>query len=185
MLTWLLFTYLIVRYHLGHPQPNVEAHTSFAPPHFDARYPPPQQQNLSVQIPDPHLLETLQVPGAIPYTLPQAHSHVDFDLHHQQPIFDLSVEPHIQPPALSPSEGYSPFNLSQSRYSEQQQLRVYEPPPASSRSSFAMPSTESSEQQPHTTPSPSGNASGSNAPSGSTRPPRREASNQVIACRQW
>lgn len=172
---------IIVHYHLGHPQSNVELAASLVPPHFDARY---HTQNLNVQIPGPHLLETLQAPGTIPYHLIPPQSHIDFDLRHHS-VFDSGVErPHLQPSALSPSEEYS-FNLPQTSYSEQQLRVSYEPPSVSSRSPFAMASDESSEQHPRTSPSASGNASGSNAASGSTRPPRREASTQVIACRQW
>ncbi|KAJ3554349.1 hypothetical protein NM688_g3153 [Phlebia brevispora] len=169
-----------VRYHLGHRPTDVGVATSLVPPHFDARFPP---QHLDVQISDPHLLETLQVPGANSYHIPPPQSQIDFDLHHH-PVFDLSVEPpHLPHPALSPGTEYS-FNLPQSRYSEQQLRISYEPPPAPSRSSFAMAPNETSEQQPRTSPSASGSASGSNPTSGPTRPPRREASNQVIACRQ-
>lgn len=172
---------MLVHYHLGRPSTSLSVAASLVPPHFDARYPP---QNLSIQIPSPHLLETLQVPGTSQYHIAPPQPQIDFGLHHQ-PVFDLAVEPsHIQPPpALSPAEEYT-FNLPQSRYSEQQLRFSYEPPPAPSRSSFAMASNEAGEQQPHT-PSATGSASGSNPTSGPTRPPRREASTQVIACRQW
>ena len=105
-------------------------------------------------------------------------------------MLNLALQPppiHPPPPALSPVGEYS-FNLPQSRMSEQQMhLVTYDAAPSPSRASFAMaPPPEQHKPSPpvHISPAANGNASGSNAQPSPSRP-RREASNVVIACRQW
>ncbi|KIP09470.1 hypothetical protein PHLGIDRAFT_126340 [Phlebiopsis gigantea 11061_1 CR5-6] len=164
-----------------------DASASFSiPSPFDARYP-----RHSIQVPEAHLLDTLQPPSAtdVHHLLPpQPHGHVAFGLQ-QHPVLNLALQPppiHPPPPALSPVGEYS-FNLPQSRMSEQQMhLVAYDTAPSSSRASFSMaPPPEQHKHSPpvHISPAANGNASGSNAPSSPSRP-RREASNVVIACRQ-
>lgn len=194
-----------VRYHLGHLSPP-DASTSFVPAPFgNARY---SQHDLSIQVPDPHLLGNLQSPGSttVQHLLPHthshhphpshshAHSHVDYGRLQHPVQLDIGMEPPplIQPPAaLSPSDEYS-FNLPSSRIPEQQLRASYDPPPPTSRGSIAMPpaASMSEQKQPSSRASPAakGNSPGgssSQSQAGPSRPPRREASTVVIACRQW
>lgn len=139
-------------------------------------------------MPGSHLLETLQPPSAtVQQLLPHPQGHVGFGLQ-QQPVLNLALEPPppIQPPALSPVGEYT-FNLPQGRSAEQQMHVVaYDGLPSSSRAStFSMaPPPEHTSPPVHISPAIKGNAAGHNPQSPPSRP-RREASNVVIACRQW
>ncbi|KAI0338268.1 hypothetical protein BDW22DRAFT_1415626 [Trametopsis cervina] len=175
-----------VRYHLNHQLHVPDASTPLVPAPFDARY--STQHDLSIQPPAPHLLGTLQPPGSATMQQMLPHSHVDYTrIHH--PVLDLNIgSPPLvhNPNTLSPAEEYS-FNLPQSRFHEQQQLRAsYAAPPSSAPGSIIMSSYEQKPQPPQrASPSGKSNMAGSSSPgpAGPSRP-RREASTVVIACRQ-
>lgn len=172
-----------VRYHLGHlTLPGVT--TSLVPPPYDARYP---IHDLSIQIPDPHILETLQVPSSttIHYDPIPHNTHPDYGLQQHSILHMGSQSGRLQLPALSPPSEFN-FNIPQTRLSEPQ-LNVSHvlPSPTTSRTTNTMPSTSGDRKQQQITTSGKGTASGAGSNAGSTRPPRREASTTVIACRQW
>ncbi|KAI8992919.1 hypothetical protein BD414DRAFT_437399 [Trametes punicea] len=169
--------------HLGHFD---DAANQLLPPPstFDARYSEPA---VDPQARDPHFLETLQVPSptTIHHHLPPPH-HPSTDLSlHGHPMLDLGgPSSRLQSAVMTSPSEYS-MHLSQARLPEQQLRMSGDPlPPLPSRHSAGMPASESKPQI--TLPSASGSTR--NNPSSSntsqSRPPRREASNVVIACRQ-
>ncbi len=169
-----------VRYHLGHlTLPDVT--TSLVPPHYDSRYVP------DVQIPGPHILETLQAPNSTPVHYDPLHhnTHHAYGLH-QHSILDLDSQPaRSQLPALSPPSEFN-FNIPQTRLSEPQLTVAHVlPPSTSSRATNTMSSTTGDRKQQQITASVKASTSATGSNPGSTRPPRREASTTVIACRQW
>lgn len=130
------------RYHLGHlPVPDVT--TPPYPPHFNARY------NLNVQIPDNHLLETLQDPNSVAvrqHLLPQP-SHSDYGLQ-QQTMLHLGPAGRSILPNLSSPEDFT-FNLPQSSVSEPQISILQESiSSASSRAKLTIPSPVHNQQLP-------------------------------------
>ncbi|KAI0674887.1 hypothetical protein C8Q78DRAFT_1066793 [Trametes maxima] len=170
--------------HLGHF--DCDGHHQQLPPSstFDARYSAPA---VDPHARDPHFMETLQVPSptTIHHHLLPPHPHTDFSLH-GHPMLDLgSPSSRLQSAVMTPPPEYS-MHLSQGRLPEQQLRMSGDPlqPPLSSRHSTGLPPTESKPQI--TLASASGparnNSSASNA--SQSRPPRREASTVVIACRQ-
>ncbi|CAL1706066.1 unnamed protein product [Somion occarium] len=166
------------RYHLGHLPPDV-ATTSFvqAPP-FNARY------DLDVQIPDSHLLETLQNPSTVPVhhqLIPSPHH--DYGIP-QPPMLTLGPHPgRSLLPNISPVDEFS-FNLPQSSLPDPQLNLSHEPmAPALSRAKLSMPSPEQKQQQLPSSGKPKAAPASSSSPS-TSRPPRREASTTVIACQQ-
>ncbi|KAI0784700.1 hypothetical protein C8Q75DRAFT_723967 [Abortiporus biennis] len=169
-----------VRYHLGHlTLPDTT--TSLVPP-FDARFP---VNDLGVQIPDPHILETLQVPNSTSahYSLSQPPNHHDYGLP-QHSLLGLEHHPsRLQLPALSPPNEFS-FNITQSRLSEPHLNMSQIPPSNSSRSTHPVPSNERRQQMPSSTSGKGSTAGSPGSNSTPARPPRREASTAVIACRQ-
>ncbi|KAI0829772.1 hypothetical protein BC628DRAFT_1477485 [Trametes gibbosa] len=168
--------------HLGH----FDCDNQLLPPpsNFDARYSVP---GMDPQVRDPHFLETLQVPSptTIHHHLSASHPSVDLALHHGHPMLDLGgPSSRLQSAAMASPSEYS-MHLSQARLPEQQLRISGDPlPPLPSRHSTSMSSTESKPQI--SLPSASGptrtTPSGSNT--SQSRPPRREASTVVIACRQ-
>ncbi|RPD58663.1 hypothetical protein L227DRAFT_587060 [Lentinus tigrinus ALCF2SS1-6] len=168
------------RYHLGHFDYDVSGQLLPPPSTFDARYPVPAVVPHSR---DPHILETLQPPSppTMQYHPQPPHSPADLSLH-GHPMLELG---RLHPGAMNPIAEYS-MHLSQPPRIPEQQVRMSADPMQSLPS--RQPTTIlSAEQKPQIAlPSSSGpvrsNPSGSN--SSSTRPPRREASTVVIACRQ-
>lgn len=170
-----------VRYHLGHHISLPDVHPSLVPP-FDARYP---IHDLNVQIPEPHLIgTTLQVPS--PTSIHHVHQHPQPDFGLQQHSL-LDIAPHHSSrhdlASLSPPDSFS-FNLPQSRLPEPHMNLSHEPhPPASSRRTHSIAPIDTKQRAlPATSTKGSAPSSSNPAP---TRPPRREASTAVIACRQW
>lgn len=169
-----------VRYHLGHHISLPDVHSSLVPP-FDARYP---IHDLSVQIPEQHLIGSIQVPS--PTSL-----HAHQQPHPPQPDFGmqqhslLDLAPHHSGrhdlSTLSPPEAFS-FNLPQTRLSESQLILSHEPHPSSRRTHSIAPIDTKQRLMPATSTKGSALSSSNATP---TRPPRREASTAVIACRQW
>ncbi|KAH8107663.1 hypothetical protein BXZ70DRAFT_1013538 [Cristinia sonorae] len=173
----------VVRYHLGHQISLPDVHASSLVPPYDARYP---IHDINVQIPDQHLIGPLQVPSPPSLHIhQQPHPpHSDYGLHHHG-LLDLT--PHQSGrhdlSTLSPPDNFS-YNLPQTRLPEPQLNLSHEPPhPTSTRRTQSIAPIDTKQRiVPATSakgaaPSPSSNA----AP---TRPPRREASTAVIACRQ-
>ncbi|KAI0074422.1 hypothetical protein K474DRAFT_1601483 [Panus rudis PR-1116 ss-1] len=170
-----------VRYHLGHLTVPDVATTSFIPPSsFDARY---AVQELTVQIPDAHLLETLQHPNstAVQHLLPPSHSHSEYGLQ-QPPMLHMDPQPgRLQVPNISPVDEFA-FNLPQTSLPEPHLSLSHEPlSSTSSRARLSMPSPEQKHQISPSTRKAAPASGGNATPS---RPPRREASSTVIACRQ-
>ena len=171
-----------VRYPLGHHISLPDVHSSLVSP-FDARYP---IHDLSVQIPESHLIGTLQVPSptSVHHVHQQPHPHSDYGVQ-QHSLLDLA--PHHNSrhdlSTLSPPDSFS-FNLPQSRLTEPQLSLSHEPPhPPSSRRTHSIAPIDTKQRI-----VPATSTKGTAPPSGngaSTRPPRREASTAVIACRQW
>ena len=137
---------------------------------------------------DPHILETLQVPSptTIHHHLPPSHPPTDLALH-GHPMLDLGItSSRFHPAVMNPAAEYS-MHLSQAARIPEHQVRL------SADSTHSFPSRQPTtmivaESKPQISlPSAAGtvrsNPSGSNP--ASTRPPRREASTVVIACRQW
>ncbi|KAK7692152.1 hypothetical protein QCA50_003771 [Cerrena zonata] len=166
------------RYHLGHLSVPDVTTSPYPPPPFNARY------DLSVQIPDSHLLETLQDPNSVAvrqHLLPQP-SHSDYGLQ-QQAVLNLGQTGRSMLSSLSPSEDFA-FNLPQSSLSGPQLSLSQEPfPSASSRAKLTIPSPELNQQQPTSAKSKAASTT-SGGSATSSRQPRREASTTVIACRQ-
>ncbi|KAH9858993.1 hypothetical protein C2E23DRAFT_717806 [Lenzites betulinus] len=168
--------------HLGH----FDCDTQLLPPSstFDARYSVP---GMDPQGRDPHFLETLQVPSptTIHHHLSASHPSADLALHHGHPMLDLGgPSSRLQSAVVNSPSEYS-MHLSQARLPEQQLRMSSDPAPSlPSRHSTGMSSTESKPQ----ISLPSASGPPRNTPSGSntsqSRPPRREASTVVIACRQ-
>jgi hypothetical protein len=161
------------------------------PASFDARY--STQHEFNTQSPPAHLIGTLQLPGSatMQHLLPtHSHSHMAYS---RVPLLDLGVEPPSlvhSPTALSPAEEYT-FNLPQSGLPEQHMPRASynNTLPSSTQGSILMTPLEHKPQPPmRASPSGKSIAAGSSSPTsnqaGPSRP-RREASNLVIACRQW
>lgn len=158
--------------------------TSLGPPSYDARYP---GSGLSVQIPVPHLLETLQGPNSTVHYEPlPPNAHPSYGMHHHHPLLDMEAQParaHL--PALSPPSEFN-FNIPQTRLSEPQLTVAHVlPPSTSSRIPNTMASATGDRKQQHINAPVKGTPSAPGSNAGSTRPPRREASTTVIACRQW
>ncbi|KAI0769420.1 hypothetical protein BD413DRAFT_477518 [Trametes elegans] len=171
--------------HLGHFDCDA-AHQLLPPPSstFDARYSAPA---VDPQARDHHFMETLQVPSptTIHHHLPVPHPSTDLALHHGHMLDLASPLSRLHSAAVNSPSEYS-MHLSQGRLPEQHPRMSGDllQRPLSSRHSSGLPPLESKPQI--ALPSASGqvrmNPSGSN-PSQS-RPPRREASTVVIACRQ-
>lgn len=176
------FDHKKVRYHLGHHISLPDVHSSLVPS-FDARYP---VHDLNGQIPEPHLIGTLQVPSPPSvhhvhhqhppqpdFGLPTHHSLLDLAPHHSG-RHDLST--------LSPPDSFT-FNLPQSRLSEPHLNLSQEPPHTSPRRTHSIAPIDTKQRL-----IPNSSTKGSALPlsnAAPTRPPRREASTAVIACRQW
>ncbi|KAI0633498.1 hypothetical protein C8Q77DRAFT_1157703 [Trametes polyzona] len=168
--------------HLGH----FDCDGQLLPPSstFDARYSVP---TMDPHARDPHYMETLQVPSptTIHHHLPAPHPSTDLSLHHGHPMLDLGgPSSRLQSAVVTSPSEYS-MHLSQPRLPEQHLRMTGDLPPSlPSRHAAAMTPTESKPQI--SLPSASGparsNPSGSNTTQ--SRPPRREASTVVIACRQ-
>nr|VWP02472.1 Zn(2)-C6 fungal-type domain-containing protein [Ganoderma boninense] len=174
------------RYHLDHYAYS-DVSTQLLPPPtsaFDARYSAPTVDPHSR---DPHILETLQVPSptTIHHHLPPSHPPPDLALH-GHPMLDLGIpSSRFHQAVMNPAAEYS-MHLSQPSRIPEQQVRLSGDAAQSfpSRQPATMIVAESKPQI--SLPSAAGpvrsNPSGSNT--ASTRPPRREASTVVIACRQ-
>ncbi|PIL36283.1 transcription factor [Ganoderma sinense ZZ0214-1] len=174
------------RYHLDHYAYS-DVSTQLLPPPtsaFDARYSAPTVDPHSR---DPHILETLQVPSptTIHHHLPPSHPLPDLALH-GHPMLDLGISSsRFHPAVMNAATEYS-MHLSQPSRIPEQQVRLSGDAVQSfpSRQPTTMIVAESKPQI--SLPSAAGpvrsNPSGSNP--ASTRPPRREASTVVIACRQ-
>lgn len=169
--------------HLGH----FDCDSQLLPPSstFDARYSVP---TMDPQARDPHFLETLQVPSptTIHHHLSPTHPSTELALHHGHPMLDMGGPSSRLQSAVGPSASDYSMHLSQARLPEQQLRMSGDPLPSlPSRHSVGMPSSQSKPQI--SLPSASGPARNtpSESPSSQSRPPRREASTVVIACRQW
>lgn len=167
-----------VRYHSGHLGfPDVA--TALLPPSYNTNYPVP---NVSAHVRDPHILETLQAPSPATIQPLSPTTYSDLTIHDNS-VLDISGPSNHLHPSLSPVAQFS-FNLPESRSPQSQYRSSHDP---QTLSSFRHPATMSSAgQKPPLSLSPS---TGKPSPSGSnntpSRPPRREASTVVIACRQW
>ncbi|OSD04134.1 hypothetical protein PYCCODRAFT_1451417 [Trametes coccinea BRFM310] len=169
--------------HLGHFD---DAANQLLPPPstFDARYSAP---GVDPQARDPHFLDTLQMPSptTIHHHLPPPH-HPSTDLSlHGHPMLDLGGPSSRLQSGVMPSPSEYSMHLSQARLPEQHLRMSGEAlPPLPPRHSAGMPAADSKPQI--TLPSASGSARTNPSSSNATqsRPPRREASNVVIACRQ-
>ncbi|KAI0368375.1 hypothetical protein BV20DRAFT_1084510 [Pilatotrama ljubarskyi] len=170
--------------HLGHFDCDAASQMLPPPSTFDARYSAP---TVDPHGRDPHFLETLQVPSptTIHHHLPPPHpSSTDLALH-GHPMLNLGgPSSRLQSAVMTSPSEYS-MHLSQARLPEQQmRMSSDQLPSLPSRHSTGMSPTDSKPQI--SLPSASGPARNSASGSNTTqsRPPRREASTVVIACRQ-
>ncbi|OCH89059.1 hypothetical protein OBBRIDRAFT_733272 [Obba rivulosa] len=167
-----------VRYHLANLDfpPNVS--TNLLPTPFDARYTAP---GINAQVRDPNLLDTVQIPSSAPvHHLPQPQC--TLGLHEQQMLELGGPSARLQSASLSPPANYS-FNLPQNRLPDPgSRITQDQPPVYPPRGAIGLTSTEHKSQPAQSSPSERSASSANNG--SSTRPPRREASNVVIACRQ-
>ncbi|EJF65212.1 hypothetical protein DICSQDRAFT_166265 [Dichomitus squalens LYAD-421 SS1] len=173
------------RYHLDHYAYS-DVSTQLLPPPsaFDARYAAPAVDPHSR---DPHVLETLQVPSptTIHHHLSPSHPPTDLALHGHGLLQIAMPSSRFQTDVMNPITEYS-MHLSQPARIPDSQVRLSGDPAQSfpSRQSATMTVAESKPQISLSSSSGlvRGNPSGSNPTS--SRPPRREASTVVIACRQ-
>lgn len=174
-----------VRYHLGHHISLPDVHSSPLVPSYDARYP---IHDINVQIPEQQLLGPLQVPSPTSlHVHQQPHpAQSDYGLHHHG-LLDLAPQHSGRHDlsTLGPSDTFS-FNLSPTSIPESQFHLSHEQPPhpTSSRRTHAIAPIDT-KQRPTPANSTKGIASPPSSNAAPTRPPRREASTAVIACRQW
>ncbi|KAH9940377.1 uncharacterized protein BXZ73DRAFT_88637 [Epithele typhae] len=173
------------RYPLGPFHYDSVATQLLPPPSaFDARYPAPAMDPHSR---DHHIIETLQVPSptTIHHHLSPPHLPADLSLHTHS-MLDMAISsPRLHSGLMNSSSEYS-IHLSQHSRVPEHQLRLSADPTQSfpSRQPTTVPTAEPKPQISLSSASGPvrGTSSGSN-PS-PTRPPRREASTVVIACRQ-
>ncbi|EMD33836.1 hypothetical protein CERSUDRAFT_117900 [Gelatoporia subvermispora B] len=167
-----------VRYHLANIDFPPDVATNLLPTPFDARYTAP---GLNTHVRDSHLLETIQMPSsATGHHLHQPQS--TLGLHEQQMLELGGSSARLQSASLSPPASYA-FNLPQNRLpGPQSRLAQDQHLSYSPRGAIGLSSTEQKAQPAQ--PSSSERDTSSPQNGSSTRPPRREASNVVIACRQ-
>lgn len=172
-------SYKKVRYHSGHLGFSDVA-TTLLPPSYSTNYTVP---NISAHVRDPHILETLQPPSPATITPLSPPPYSNLSVHDNSVLEIGGPSSHLHP-TLNPVAQF-PFNLPESRTTESHQYRSSHD--AQTLSSFrhatAVPSA--SQKSPLSLSPTTGRPSASGSSSSPSRPPRREASTVVIACRQW